>query len=745
MGAFGQIRKRDDRIVPFDPRKLVDAIFRARLALRTSGSTENQRGDTVPFSARCIDSDRALAREVGAKVAQRAHERFRERIPSSAEMASIVHSVLVASGQSELAQAFVGHGDARRKLRETVMVRDESVSSSNDGRRSIVAGPWNKRRVADALIDETGLDETAASVVAAAVESRVLTSRMQVLSTALICEIANNELFERGYSARLKGAVPDNSAKKMFEAVLETHGSGPSAVREAIADQVLTEVALTDIHSPEVTAAHGDGLLHLHALDDPLRLRAITWNLPQPLSSPAVLEFDELLRAGSPSESGPELWPEVPNAESGIASYLDLHDLCDRIGALRDFVHPTASSGELLLKSATQLLQDKTLAAMSRADAVRHVIRALVACRVQGVPVVLELDLREIGLEWLEALLEISSTADWSALPVRVVLEAGPRDDQNYRDKLALAAELYSQFYPLTLSLTPPGTGTRPYAIPTEVDDGLRASVGRVTLNLPQISYRSGNHIGGVERELQRALDLAVKALLERQRFLLGLGSRRGDPLWDVLGRPQDSRGSGLVKREVLRGEVGVLGLNECVKFLSGREMHQCSSAFDCGREILSSIASRLEEESRRLGLGLDLRETLDVSTLQQVESRDRELHTAAVAEVDRDRRSSQVRSRGVDGSSSGTVSVYSPGVRFQPEAGADPLRRLRHVWELGRCVTIDDLFFDSRVLRGVPGDLIVALLREKDKTVAGASKAGTISDSGDGGVEWNAGLESLN
>ena len=101
MGAFGQIRKRDDRIVPFDPRKLVDAIFRARLSLRTSGSTENQRGDAVPFSASGIDADRTLAREVGGKVAQRAHERFRERIPSSAEMASVVHSVLVASGQSE--------------------------------------------------------------------------------------------------------------------------------------------------------------------------------------------------------------------------------------------------------------------------------------------------------------------------------------------------------------------------------------------------------------------------------------------------------------------------------------------------------------------------------------------------------------------------------------------------------------------------------------------------------------------
>ena len=153
MGVFGQIRKRDDRIVPFDPRKLVNALYRAlssrplsdrRESARQSGSAAAETSTAAGQGAasRREDSggndnaaaERAVARELGATVVHFAYERFGERIPSTVAVADLVESVLIETGHVEIARAFARRGEVRCRLREGLTVRDDDsrdADSSN--------------------------------------------------------------------------------------------------------------------------------------------------------------------------------------------------------------------------------------------------------------------------------------------------------------------------------------------------------------------------------------------------------------------------------------------------------------------------------------------------------------------------------------------------------------------------------------------------------------------------------------
>lgn len=501
--------------------------------------------------------------------------------------------------------------------------------------------------------------------------------------------------------------------------------------------------------------------MHLHQLEDPIRFAEVSWNLPLPLAAESKLSSNRLSkdfavgvedalgrlgeeddteprsrRSSTPSrqkpsphqpgpsgparDSAPEPegqqrpWPELHNDRTARDAFLDHRDLSRRLLQLGQFVH-----GEIRLRSIEHLLLDRSVGARAttsgnarngNSDGVRAILERLSAVEssLPGSFLALELAPREIYHCWLEELLAREETGNRFG---QLYFRWAPEDLQDARCRpcLEMAADLYCRGAPVDfLPALPPQGGLPRNGRVTNAffgrrRSGLLAMTSKVTVNLPQAAFRSAKRRSGrIEDELDEILDLAIKALLERRQFLARLGANRENPLWDVLGRPQESDGTPLFSMEEIHSRIGILGLNECVKFLTGYEFFQDPKAIQKGREIIHLINRKILREQRGLGLLIELEETMLPGASQRLENIDRKIYPQ-FDEIERGRSRESFDQQW----------NYTGGVRVHPAAPVDPLRRLEHLAALVSEVSLRGVLDDSPELRGAGSELLVCLLEE--------------------------------
>jgi len=64
--------------------------------------------------------------------------------------------------------------------------------------------PWDKEKIVDALVKETGISKFEANDIAIDVEKKVFASGILLISINLIRELVDNELFTRGFNKKLQ-------------------------------------------------------------------------------------------------------------------------------------------------------------------------------------------------------------------------------------------------------------------------------------------------------------------------------------------------------------------------------------------------------------------------------------------------------------------------------------------------------------------------------------------------------------
>lgn len=112
-----QIRKRDGSVVPFEPKKIKDAIHKALAATST-------------------DSEEVAA-QLAEQVAQTVKARFADKMPAVEDVQDIVEEVLMAQGYSAVAKAYILYRKQRTDVREfkkRIGVRDDLKLSVNAAR-----------------------------------------------------------------------------------------------------------------------------------------------------------------------------------------------------------------------------------------------------------------------------------------------------------------------------------------------------------------------------------------------------------------------------------------------------------------------------------------------------------------------------------------------------------------------------------------------------------------------------------
>ena len=260
MARIKWIRKRDSRQVPFDPTKIADAIYQASRAIG--------------------GEDRALADELAEAVTLYLERNYQDSIPGIEEIQDMVEKVLIETGLARTAKAYILYRDQRSRIRETLRVRREietgSYGVSSDlqvarGGGERVEG-WSKGKIAAALVREARLDATLAADVARAVEKKVFASGVKSISTHLIRELVDNELFERGLERNLRRQEQIGIPKYDLEGILLEGGKETATLSARIGNRILREFALEEAYCREVVQAHREGAIHLHGLDSPLTL-----------------------------------------------------------------------------------------------------------------------------------------------------------------------------------------------------------------------------------------------------------------------------------------------------------------------------------------------------------------------------------------------------------------------------------------------------------------------------------------
>jgi len=537
-----QIRKRDGRLVPFEPRRVADAIYRA---------AQSVGGE-----------DRFLAEELAGVVGLYLERSHGGRIPGIADVEDAVERVLVDTGHARTAKAYILHRDRRRAARERVHVlEDDPVDRplpvvGSEGTGAVSA--WSKARIVRALLEEAALDEPTAEEVARAVEGRVLSSGVPRISSSLVRALVDSELFARGRTAsrdrqRVVGVPKRDLARRLAEGVPDRRAADPASLSEALGEEVLRPYVLEEVVPPGAAEAHRQGDLHLHDLGAPLALAHVALGMEALLAR--SLRGEGASRSSGARRMASALSEAVVRHGASAARTFALEDVNVHLAPLVDRLDEDALHAEmreLLLSPAFTLYPRR--GGLLRLELV---LGAEVPTRLQSRPAPAPAppgrllgdqadDALRVARAILAAASELRREGAGDRLPTLTltVPRAASRDPAAralLRDALAGAAEAGE---PRFLFDAPglPSRGGRALRVRAEdATDPLRFESGDVSIatvaavNLVGAALRCGaGREDAFLHELRRLVRLALDAASARVGFLTRRGEARDGGLWTL-------------------------------------------------------------------------------------------------------------------------------------------------------------------------------------------------------------------
>lgn len=111
------------------------------------------------------------------------------------------------------------------------------------------------------------------------------------------------------------------------------------------------------------------------------------------------------------------------------------------------------------------------------------------------------------------------------------------------------------------------------------------ASPGNVTINLPRACLKAKGDWDKFIHEMDKALDLAALAHEQKRRFLKKIFNQKNGGMLSMLTHAED--GNSYVNIDNDPFLMGVIGIDDCVKLLTGKRMHESAKSVKKGLEIM--------------------------------------------------------------------------------------------------------------------------------------------------------------
>ncbi|MBN1474056.1 MAG: anaerobic ribonucleoside-triphosphate reductase [Syntrophaceae bacterium] len=486
--------------------------------------------------------------------------------------------------------------------------------------------PWSRQRIVDALVREADIDYQLAVEISEEVEKQIVSSGIGLLTTALIRELVNARLIERGLEKerRLHGRLgfPLYDVRQLIlhqnkESANTPHS--PEGTNLIFAEGIKKEFSLHDVFSAEIGQAHAAGDIHIHGLgyiDRPYNichsleyLKIHGFNLPQAINSaePAkhaevlllhMVRFSAILQGHFTGSIGWEAlnisfapyltemsdkevcqlaqmvvyeFSQLAATRGGQALYTDMH-IYYTIPAHWAGVEAIGPGG----KPTGKKYREYEPEARKFATALMEVFREGDAT---GKPFILPRPLLHISddfwlaegaLEYLELVCEVAGKKGNSCFVFDrkkdalsfACCRAGYPGDKEFKDELK-----------------------KPWLVRS-------AAIQSVSLNLPRVAYRAK----GDDEKLLSLLSVytarAVVAHIQKKDFLEKLLSYAEKGPLALLAMNRDDYPFIRMNRSYY--VIGLVGLNELVQIHTGSQLHESEQALDFGVKVVEYLRQEI-------------------------------------------------------------------------------------------------------------------------------------------------------
>jgi len=632
-----QVRKRSGKLVPFDESKIANAILKAAQAVG---------GD-----------DRMLAEELASMVTMMLERNHNGSPPDIEEIQDTVEKVLIETGHAKTAKAYILYRDRRARIRQSLQVRKPVRQSGSSTDIALLVNTetqdqlaeWDKTKIANALEVEADLAPRIAREIASAVEQRVMDSGLTRISTSLIRELVDNELFERGLTARLKKQATIGMPKYDLAHIIHSKSkenaniaqNNPEAINLAVAEHALKQYALQEVFSDELAEAHMLGKVHIHDLGYPTRVYCSSHSIEY--LKKYGLNLQNLDTSSAPARHARTL---TGHLNTFLASMQAYYAGALGVGYINILYAPFLEGMpyQRMQQEAQHLIFSSSQNAFSRGGQTLFLdfnVHTGVPNYLKDVPAIGrggEYNGRTYGSyektaqRFCRAMLDVWRAGDQYgnvfAFPkCDLHISQDTLEDPAQREILQYAARIASENgVPYFIFDRDEVTLSACCRLRTTIRDDYMirhpesmrfCGFQNVTINLPQAAYRAGRgNWDEFYREVDDMIDLTIDAHLQKRRFIASLMTDPSMPLWEIGKTAADGRP--YVDLDKATYIVGLIGLNEAMLYLTGRELHEGTDLIRKGLHLLRHMQFR----ARGLGEQHNMRVALEESPAESAARR---------------------------------------------------------------------------------------------------------------------------
>lgn len=689
------IKKREGQLVEFDRKKIIEAIFAAMLAVGEENKT--------------------ISEKVTNQVISKLEKRFKDKVPQVEEVQDEVEVVLIREGMVKVAKAYILYRDRRSRIRESLKVRKKVENHESTTDLSLLVStptsenifPWDRKKIVQALVKEAELSSNVSTKIAKAVEKKLFDLGLSEISTSLIRELVDNELFARGYEHKWRKqkiiGIPTFDLKQLFLSKSKENSNignnNPEAINLTIAENTIKQYMLQEVFSKEVSNAHLKGWIHIHDLGYP-RIYCSGHSLE--FLKKYGLKLENLDTSSAPAKHTRTL---TGHLNTFLASMQAYYAGALGIGYLNIMYAPFLVNLPFkeIKQEAQYLIFSGSQNAFSRGGqslfldfnvhlGIPHYLRNIPAIGPGGGYTGKNYGQYEKESQlFLRALMEVWREGDCNgkvfAFPkMDLHIDCKSFKDPKQKELLKYACETASEngspyfiFDRDDISLA------ACCRLKTEITDQemilhpekLRfAGIQNVTINLPQCAYKAypdnkifapfldTKNADSIElflEKIDQALHLAVKAHLQKKKFLKMMMENSDGPLWQIGKTAQD--GKPYVDLDEGTYLIGLIGLNEAVQHITGKQLHEGEDVFKLGLKIVSFMSLKCREYSKKFNLKLSLEESPAESA------------AGRLAKIDL--REFPNSKKVIKGNSNGDESYYTNSIHFAAAAPVDLITRI--------------------------------------------------------------------
>jgi len=557
---------------------------------------------------------------------------------------------------------------------------------------------WDRSRIVDALLRETGLEREVAEVVAREVEEAIFASGLGTVTAPLIREMVNARLITRGLEAARRKhtrlGVPIFDVEQMILHQNKENANiphGPEATNLTLAEGIKKEYALLRVFSDEVADAHMCGDIHLHDLGF----------IDRPYCSGQSLEYLKKFGLSLPHSlamAKPAKHPEVLLAHMVKFAAALQSNFAGAIGwdALNLFFAPYLEglSDRDVLQIAQMLIFEFSQQAVARGgQAIFSDINLYweVPKHFETVPAIGpggEYTGRTYGdyageaQRFVKAIFDVFAGGDGCGRPfffpkplvhITEKFFSTPGHEEFLDTICRVAADKGNTYFVFDRGETAKISECCRLSFKLEKRDledartpwKMRYSaLQNVTINLPRLAFEAEGSEAELFRLLSQRVELAIQAHREKRQFISELLSRGESGPLSLLAMDRD--GSPYLRLDRATYLIGMVGLNELVQHHLQKELHQGKEAMKFGLQVIAHMKLLADRLSQRHGMRFVLEQTPAESTAYRFAKLDLRHHYPQASSV-------------VKGDLARGEVYYTNSTLFNVAAPLNPIDRVRN------------------------------------------------------------------